>query len=231
MKTIGILGGVGPETTSCVYHSIINSFKKSKKDKYPSIIIYNLPFPFKIEKEAIIDGKNSHKMIPYLVKGAKILEKSGADFGILPCNTLHKYIKSIREAVKIPFLSIIDETASYLEARKIKTIGILATETTVQDKLYDDALKNRGINILYPDRGEQNEVNKIIIELLNGKKSKAQEEKIKKICLFFHKKGVGAVLLACTDLQIIASNIRIPTSVIDTTEILIQASIKKLVNK
>lgn len=109
MKTIGILGGVGPETTSHVYHSIINLFRKSQLKRYPSIVIYNLPFPFVIEKEVIIDGINSHKMIPYLIRGAKILEKAGADFGILPCNTLHKYIERIRRVVKIPFLSILDE--------------------------------------------------------------------------------------------------------------------------
>ena len=67
MKTIGILGGVGPETTSHVYNSIINIFRKDGKENYPSILIYNLPFPFTIEKEAIIEGRNSEKMIPLMI--------------------------------------------------------------------------------------------------------------------------------------------------------------------
>lgn len=231
MKTLGILGGVGPETTSKIYHSIIDLFRKNKKDRYPSIVIYNLPFPFIIENEAIIKGINSYKMLPYLIAGAKILEKSGASFGILPCNTLHKYIEKIREAVKIPFLSILDETASRLKSMKVKTVGILATETTIKDKLYNDFLKKHGINVLYPTRTEQNDINKIIVELLNGKKTNLQEKKIETICSSLYKKGAKAILLACTDLQIVTSNIHISIPIIDTTEILIQASMRELTGK
>lgn len=228
MKTLGILGGVGPETTSKIYHSIINLFKKNQMDKYPAILIYNLPFPFAIEEEAIVQGKNSEKMIPYLVEGAKILEKAGADFGILPCNTLHKYIGEIRDSVKIPFLSILDETVIKLKATGIKTIGILATETTVKDELYNNILKENGINYLYPTREEQNIINKIILELLNAKKDKLQEEEIKTICSSLQKKGAQAILLACTDLQIIVSIIHSSIPVIDSTEILINASMREL---
>jgi aspartate racemase len=231
MKTIGILGGVGPETTSHVYHSIINLFRKSQLKRYPSIVIYNLPFPFVIEKEVIIDGINSHKMIPYLIRGAKILEKAGADFGILPCNTLHKYIERIRRVVKIPFLSILDESASRLRIMRVKTVGILATETTAQDKLYDKILREAGINVLYPTRREQDEINRIIVEILNGKKTKLQKGKIRKICSSLYKRGVGAILLACTDLQIITSHIHTPALIIDTTEILIRASVRELTSK
>ncbi|MBU4274325.1 amino acid racemase [Patescibacteria group bacterium] len=231
MKTIGILGGLGPETTSKIYHSIINSFRKNKGGSYPSILIYNLPFPFIIENEAIVKGINSHKMLPYLIKGAKILEKSGASFGILPCNTLHKYINEIRESVKIPFLSILDETISRLKLMKIKTIGVLATETTIRDRLYDNVLKKRGIDVLYPTKIEQNNVNKIIVEILNSKQNKTQEKKIKAICSSLYKRGAKAILLACTDLQIITSNIHIPVPLIDSTEIIIQASVRELTSK
>jgi len=231
MKTIGILGGVGPETTSKVYHSIIDIFKKNKEDKYPSIVIYNLPFPFVIEDEAIVKGVNSKKMLPYLIQGAKVLEKAGANFGILPCNTLHKYIEEIRGSVGIPFLSILDETVSRLKSMNIKSVGILGTETTVNDRLYDDVLKEAGIKFFYPNRTEQNNINKIILELLNGKKNKLQEKKLKAICSSLQKKGADAILLACTDLQIVASDIHVSIPMIDSTEILIKASIRKMIGK
>jgi len=230
MKTLGILGGVGPQTTSRIYLSIIDLFKKNKEDKYPSILIYNLPFPFIIEKEAIIEGISSCKMLPYLIEGAKILEKGGADFGILPCNTLHKYIKEIREAVKIPFLDIVDETVLQLKSIKIDSVGILATETTVNDKLYDSILRNNKINFLYPERGEQDDINKIIIELLNNKKNKHQKKRIMDVCLSLQKRGAKSILLACTDLQIITSDMGISIPIIDTTELLIKASVRELLS-
>ena len=225
MKTLGIIGGLGPETTTKIYHSVIDAFRKNRKN-YPSIVIYNLPFPFAVENEAIVKGINSHKMLPHLIRGAKILEKSGASFGILPCNTLHKYIEKIRQAVKIPLLSILDETALNLKKAKVKTVGILATETTVKDKLYDNVLKKHDIKILYPTKPEQNNINKIIMRLLKREKSENYTKIIRKICFSLQKRGAENILLACTDLQLLKFNSKIP--VIDTTEILIQASMREL---
>lgn len=228
MKTIGILGGVGPETTSKIYHSIIDAFREKGQKKYPSILIYNLPFPFVIEKEAIIEGRNSRKMIPYLIEGAKTLEKGGADFGILPCNTLHKYIDEIRESVKIPFLSILDKTVIQLKLMTIKNVGILATETTVSDKLYDDIFINNGIDFLYPTRAEQDNINRIIVDILNDRENESQKKIIEKVCLSLQDKGVEAILLACTDLQIVMPDICVSIPIIDSTEVLIKASLKEM---
>lgn len=228
MKTLGILGGVGPETTAKVYLSVIDLVKKKKEKKYPPIVIYNLPFPFIIEKEAIIQGKNSEKMLPYLLKGAKILEKAGASFGILPCNTLHKYINEIRASVKIPFLSILEETSSELQSLKVKTIGILATQTTIDSKIYSSVLQKTKIKILYPNNSEQDYINKIIFQALNGKIT-INNKQINIIISSLHKRGAEVILLACTDLQIVISNIKSPIPIIDTTEVLIQASVRELI--
>lgn len=229
MKTIGILGGVGPETTSIIYHSIIDKFKENMEDKYPSIVVYNLPFPFVIEDEVIIKGINSHKMLPYLLNGAKILEKAGATFGILPCNTLHKYINEIRKSVGMPFLSIPDETVLKLKSIEVRTVGILATGTTVKDKLYDGILKKHGIDIIYPTKNQQKGLNRIIMGLINKEKNKQQEQEIERICLSLYRKGARCILLACTDLQMAKFSTNIP--IVDTTDILIKASVRELMDR
>jgi aspartate racemase len=228
MKTIGILGGVGPQITSKVYLSIIKLIREGGEEKYPPIVIYNLPFPFVIEKEAIAQGINSEKMIPYLIDGAKVLEKSGADFGILPCNTLHKYMGEIRKAVKLPFLSILEETALMLKNKGIKNVGILATETTIESKIYEDVLRNSGINIVYPSQNEQNIVNNLIVELLIEAENNLQEGKLETVCSALHERGAEVILFACTDLQLIASDIKISIPIVDTSEILIEASIREM---
>lgn len=230
MKKLGILGGVGPQTTSRVYLSIIDLIRKRGEKKYPPIVIYNLPFPFVIEDEAIIQGINSEKMIPYLIEGAKILEKSGVDLGILPCNTLHKYLGEIRKSVKFPFLSILEETVLTLKNMNIKNIGILATETTVNSKIYEDILDNNGIHVLHPSRNEQNKINNIIIELLRGEKNNLRKEKLEAVSNALQERGAEAILLACTDLQFIASNITTHIPIIDTTEILINSSVREMID-
>lgn len=231
MKTLGILGGVGPQTTSKVYLSIIDSIRKDNQEKYPAILIYNLPFPFIIENEAIIKGINSEKMIPYLVDGAKILENAGATFGILPCNTLHKYINEIRRSVKIPFLNILEETLLKLKSLNLKNVGILATQTTINSKIYDNVLEKNGISILHPSKTEQDDINNIIVELINGVTSEFHGKKIEMICNALKERGAESILLACTDLQLATSNVRSPVPIIDTTEVLIKASVRELIAK
>jgi len=227
IKTLGILGGVGPGTTAKIYLSIVESFRKKAKN-YPSIIIWNLPFPFAIEKEVIVKGINSQKMLPYLIDGAQILEKAGATFGILPCNTLHKYLEDIRKSVNIPFLSILDESAAYLDSLNIKKVGILATKTTVTDRLYDGALKIRGIETFYPDKKEQEALDRTIIQLIEEKTKGNYNDAIAHACKALKKKGAQAILLACTDLQLSGSHINIKIPIIDTTAILINASVREL---
>lgn len=228
MKTLGILGGVGPQTTSEVYLSVIDLVRKSSAEKYPPIVIYNLPFPFIIEDEVIIQGKNSEKMLPYLIEGAKILEKSGASFGILPCNTLHKYIDNIRESVKMPFLSILDEVAKKTSSMRVKKVGVLATQSTVNSNLYKSVLEENRIEIIYPSELDQKVLNLTIVSLLKGEKNNQCGEKIKKICENLIGKGAECILLACTDLQLILSSIKLSVPILDTTEVLIEASVREI---
>ncbi len=124
MKTVGIIGGLGPETTAEFYLDIIFSCQKKNKTQRPPIIISSVPLKFKIEQDLIMKNKGAKRYIPFLTKEAKRLEKSGADFLVMPCNSLHVFINEIRQAVKIPVLSIIEETIKFLKKNKLKRVGI-----------------------------------------------------------------------------------------------------------
>lgn len=230
MKTLGILGEVGPETTSKVYHSVIDSIRKNGNNFYPSIMIYNLPWPFSLEDEMILYGRNTEKMIPYLVRGAKILEKSGASFGILPCNTLHKHIGEIRSSVKIPFLSILEETKLKLKSLNMHRVGILASQSTINSNLYGEILKENDIGLIYPNKTEQSVINKIIVELVRGKQKEIHSKTMTMVCKSLKKNGAKSILLACTDLQLV-TNINSSIPIIDTTEVLVEASVRELLKK
>src|SRR5690242_5620489 len=136
MKTIGIIGGLGPETTSEFYLELIFLYRQLNKTSYPPILINSIPLPFDIEKDAIAYGIGEERCLSYLIDAAKKLEKAGADFLVLPCNSLHKYIQHIRKAVKIPVLSILEETAKFLKAQEVKKVGIIATPITIKNELY-----------------------------------------------------------------------------------------------
>ena len=130
--------------------------------------------------------------------------------------------------MNIPFLSILEETVLRLKKLKVRTVGILATQSTVDSKIYSSILQKNKISVLYPSKTEQDEINKIIVKALNGE-TEFDNKKIRTIFNFFHKRGAEIILLACTDLQLATSKIKSPIPVIDTTEILIQASVRELI--
>ena len=138
MKTAGIIGGLGPETTSKFYIEVI--FKCFEKDKLnrPPILIWNVPLPYDIEERFITKAEGEEEYIPFLINAAKRLEAGGADFIVIPCNSVHIFIDEVKKAVSIPVLSIVEETVNFLKEKQIKEVGILATSATLQNRLYGE---------------------------------------------------------------------------------------------
>ena len=82
-------------------------------------------------------------------------EKAGADFLVMPCNSLHVFIDEIRNAVGIPVLSIIEETVRFLKANNLQKVGIVSTSATIENKLYEIAFEENGITYETPDPLQQ----------------------------------------------------------------------------
>ena len=145
MKTVGIIGGLGPETTSEFYLDIVFSCYKKTKEARPGIVISSVPLPYEIEEDLIMNNRGSGRYIPFLVAEAKRLEKASADFIVMPCNSLHVFIEEIRNAVKVPVLSIVEETVKFLKKNRFKKVGIVSTSATIQNKLYENAFEKNKI--------------------------------------------------------------------------------------
>ena len=110
MRTAGIIGGLGPETTSEFYLNVLFSVQQKSRVARPPLLIWNVPLPFAIEEEFILQATGAERYIPYLTDAAQHLERAGADFLVMPCNSLHMFIEQIRTNVKVPVISIIEET-------------------------------------------------------------------------------------------------------------------------
>lgn len=99
MKPLGILGGVGPETTSNLYLYIISQCQKLGDLCRPNILIQNLPIPYRTEEQLLLHGKDINGYLKYLVQYSKLLESAGADFIVMPCNTLHFFEREIKDSI------------------------------------------------------------------------------------------------------------------------------------
>lgn len=227
MKTIGIIGGLGPETTSEFYLDLVFSCQKKDRTHRPSIIIASVPLPYAIEEDAISKNIGIERCLSFLISEAKRLEKSGADFIVMPCNSLHVFIKEIRNAVKIPVLSIVEETVKFLKKNNFNKVGIVSTLATIQNKLYETAFEEKGIAYETPDDFQQAKMGKFILNLVTGQQKNSDREELIKIINDFEKKDVDCVILACTDLQLLIP--RHPTlKIFDTMKIFAEATVEKI---
>lgn len=227
MKTVGIIGGLGPETTSEFYLNIIFACQKKEKTTRPAVIISNVPLPYQIEEDAIDKNVGIERCLPFLIKEAKRLEKAGSDFIVMPCNSLHIFIEDIRKSVAIPVLSIIEETVKFIKKNNFSNVGIVSTSVTVKNKLYEEAFFKNNIRYQTPNDLQQAKMGKFIINIVTGQQNNKDREELINIINDFENKNIDCIILACTDLQLLIpkhQNLKI----FDTMKILSEATVEEI---
>ena len=229
MKTIGIIGGFGPETTAEFYLEVVFGCMKKSAVERPHVLISSVPLPLQIERDLIATNTGAERYIPYLVAEAKRLESAGADFLVLPCNSLHVFIDNIRESVKIPVLSILEEAAKYIKKNNYEKIGLISTSATVKNKIYEQLFSEKRIDYIVPDGLEQAQMDKIIQRLVDGEHLNGDREQILKIVKNLKLQNVDAIALACTDLQLLLPHDD-DLPIFDTMQVLADASVHEILS-
>ncbi|OGJ65843.1 hypothetical protein A3F36_05235 [Candidatus Peribacteria bacterium RIFCSPHIGHO2_12_FULL_55_11] len=229
-KIIGVLGGMGPESTAIFYHALIQRCQKqygAQYDQdYPEIFIYNLPIP------DIVEGlEKPEETLAQLIKGAQKINTIGVDFMVMPCNTAHYFYPGMAKSVSIPFICIFLATAKKIKIKGYKKVGFLATETTIKYKSFEKDFEKNNIELILPNQNDQESLTKIIMNILAGHKLDADKNQLKRIIEHLKAKGAEAVVLACTDLPILFKQEDIDIEVFDTVEILAEATIQYAIGK
>lgn len=218
-KKIGILGGMGPQATADVYIKIIRIFQEKFNAKYdsdfPKIIINSIPLPDIVENKI-----NERKIEKILVENSILLEKAGADFIIIPCNSVDKFVPLIRASVKIPILSIIEETVKTI---KKDNVGLLATDYTISNRLYEDKINAIDKKVIFPSINEQKIITNIIMSILANKNIDFSKKKLKEIIFNLKEKGAEEIILGCTELPLISEK---EEFLIDTIEVLAEKAVE-----
>jgi len=223
MKTVGIIGGLGPETTAKFYMQIVSLCAKNNCERRPNILIANVPISHKLEKKFINRSEGRNEFCELLICAAKTLEKGNADFIVLPCNTAHVFIDDIKNSVNIPVLSIIDESVKILKSRGVQKVGLLSTPATIKNKLFD-----KKINIVKPSKINQNKMGTIINSILRAQHHDQDRIELLKIIEGVSRKS-DALLLACTDLQLLITEKKLNgIEIFDTMQILADATVREI---
>ncbi len=167
VKTIGILGGLGPESTVDYYRLFIRRFQeRDKSGNYPHILLNSINLT---EMIGYVAEKQFDLLIDFLVKEIHKLELAGADIGILAANTPHIVFDEVQKRVSLPLLSIVEEVIKTIKRLGFSRTGLLGTRFTMQGGFYQLAADRVGIEIIVPNEEHQNYVHSIYMnELIPG---------------------------------------------------------------
>jgi aspartate racemase len=217
-KTIGILGGVSPESTITYYEHIVRTYRNRFGDhSYPEILIYSVSF------QTIMDWQRKgmwDQIAEMIAKGIVRLNKGGADFGLIAANTMHFVFEKVQKRSPMPLISIIDATAERIKKANIKTVGLLGTAFTMSQDFYKQQLLASRINVVVPREKEQKYINRVIYEeLVNGEVLPKSKEGFLKIIESLVDRGVQGVILGCTEIPLLVKDEDFPVKLFNTTEI------------
>lgn len=228
MKVPGVLGGLGPQTTADFYLRIQELINKQNSLERPPMLTWSVPLPYALEDESIHDGTGFDEISKFLVQGTKRLEQGGADFIVMPCNSLHIVANDIQDATQLPFISIVDETIKEIKRKGVSRVAILATEQTVEQGLYTTPLRGAGIEVFLPSTAQQKRMNEMVVRLINSQHHETDAHEFNEVVADLHERGAELAVLACTDFHILMRPDILPY--IDTMEILAQATAREILS-
>jgi aspartate racemase len=231
MKTVGIIGGIGPESTIEYYRSIIASYRRQQPDgSAPSIILNSISVQ---ELLAMMNRDDLPAVIDYLVPEIKRLAAAGANFALIAANTPHIVFDEVQRSSPIPLLSIVEATCAEAKTRAIKRAGLLGTRFTMQASFYPNVFSREGIALVMPDAGEQAYIHdKYVNELLKDMFLASTRDRLLGIIRRMREQEqIECVVLAGTELPLILSQgeaAGIP--LLDTTKIHVEAAVARLLS-
>ena len=223
---IGIIGGLGPLATVKFMEMLEKRLKNYSKE-YEIAIINDPTTP---DRTSYILDNNKKNPINSILDMVKKLESFDSDVLVMPCNTASYFYKEIINNTNLLFINIVKETVDYLKKINIKKVGLLATDGTIKSKIYEDLLNNYNIELIIPNKYDQNIISSIIYD---GIKS-GQDIDLKKfydVLNDLKKMGCEKIILGCTELSVLKELYNLNDKIlVDAMEILADNTIKYIKN-
>lgn len=226
-KTVGILGGMGPEATVDLMHRVIRATPATDDCDHIHLVVDNNPqVPSRIK--ALIE-KTGQDPLPCLQEMARKLEAWGVELLAMPCNTAHYYHSGIQDAVSIPLLNMIDLSVDNVldHSPQIAAIGLLASTAVLNLGLYDRAFSLQRIKVLHPEPEFQCLLMQSIQGIKTGQHGGIEQRTLQNATDNLVRNGAEALLIACTELSILADKLKSAIPCWDASQILAEAIVQE----
>jgi aspartate racemase len=203
MKTIGIIGGIGPESTIEYYRLIIAAYREQQQDgNYPPILVNSINMKLMLD---LIGANQLTEVSQYLLDEIKRIARAGANLGLLASNTPHIVFDDLQRQSPIPLVSIVEAACEVTHALGLRKVGLLGTRFTMQGRFYPEVFSRRGIALIVRDPNEQAAIHeKYMGELVNGVfLPETREQLLGTADRLVEHEGIQGVILGGTELPLI----------------------------
>jgi aspartate racemase len=231
MKTLGIIGGVGPESTIEYYRTIIALYRERQRDgSYPEFIINSVDLKKGLDFMA---ANNLTGMADYLLEEIGKLARAGANFGLISANTPHIVFDELARKSPIPLISIVEATCAAAKTRGLKKLALFGTRFTMQGAFYPKVFSREGIKLVAPDAKDQEYIHdKYLNELVPGNfLPETRDGLLAIVDRMEAKTNIDGLILAGTELPLILRDAdHKGISLLDTTKIHCQVAVAEMLS-
>ncbi|MGD0782224.1 MAG: amino acid racemase [Candidatus Aminicenantales bacterium] len=228
-KTIGILGGMGPEATGFFFEAVVRQTLAAGDQGHARVLIWSDP-SIPPRTEAILE--NGRSPLPALLAGVRILERGGAGLIVMPCITAHFWAPQIKAKTRVVFVDLIEETVRRAgqEIPGLKRAGLIATNGTVRSGIFHRAFARRGVDLLVPDERDQSRVMEAIDAadgIKAGVKTGRARTSVVRIAGRLAARGAQAIIAGCTEIPLVLRAADLSVPLLDPMTIGAAACLKK----
>lgn len=229
MRKLGLIGGVGPESTIAYYRLLIRQFQQELNTKnYPEILLHSINMT---QMLSYVFTNQLDKLVDFLAARVSILEKAGAGFAAIASNTPHIVFDELRDRVNIPMISIVEETCKFMAQKNLKRVGLFGTKSTMTFGFYQRIAGKSGIAIVIPEAGKQDYIHeKYMTELVMNRiipETKIQLLRI--VQELQEKESIEGLILGGTELPLILNQSDVDgIEIFDTTRIHVDSIVKRI---
>jgi aspartate racemase len=231
MKKIGIIGGIGPESTIDYYKLIIGAFHEKQADLgYPEIIIYSANLSSLMK---ILEAKDWENLTDWLLEKVVALHKAGAEFAVIGSNTPHIVFDKVSSRSPIPMLSIIEETRKNAQKRGLKKLGLLGTRFTMESDFFKKPFGDTGMAVVVPEKEDQELIHhRLFSEIELGIiKDSTRNELLSIAKKMIDRHFIDALILGCTELPLILNKDEFGIPFLNTTAIHAESIVSYCIGK
>jgi len=222
MKIIGLIGGLGPESTLDYYRLIIRAFQERKSVDYPEIVVYSANLT---EGLKLMEGKNWEALTDWLLHRIEALQRAGAEFAAIGSNSPHVVFDAVKPRSPLPLLSIVEATCNKAQDLGVKRLGLMGTAFTMQADFFQKPFLAKGMTVAVPEPDDQHLIHRrLFTEIELGIiKDSTRQELLAVARRMIDRHGIEALILGCTELPLILTQDEFGICFLNTTAIHVEA--------